>query len=228
LWRLQIFLLVGLVIWPVSYGITRALVLFLLLSICANALIIFWRIKWIRWTCFSLAAIVSLALSLPGRKADDFSLRKRYVTELKKYEGTKYIWGGENRLGIDCSGLIRCAWIDSNLKEGVRTGNPALLRESIALWWFDSSARALRDEYRQKTKLLVNAPNLAGFDHSAILPGDFAVTSDGVHTLAYLGEGKWIEADPGVKKVIEIEATGGNGWMDVPVCIIRWQQLESQ
>src|SRR5690606_11879664 len=135
----------------------------LVFSIRANALIVFWKARWVRVTCFSLATVVCLMFAMPGRKADSTFSRDRYVVELKKYEGTKYVWGGESRLGIDCSGLIRRDLFNSNFKQGLRTFNPALLRESIVLWWLDSSARALRYEHRQKTRLLYNAPKRVEF-----------------------------------------------------------------
>ncbi|MBI3986575.1 MAG: C40 family peptidase [Lentisphaerae bacterium] len=36
---------------------------------------------------------------------------------LRRYEGTLYVWGGENRRGIDCSGLVR--------KKVIRVTTPA-------------------------------------------------------------------------------------------------------
>ena len=82
------------------------------------------------------------------------------------------------------------------------------------------------EEYRGLTKRLFNAPDLKSLDHDRILPGDFAVTSDGVHVMAYLGNETWIEADPGKLKVIKIHAPATtNGWFRRPVNIMRWSCL---
>ncbi len=63
-----------------------------------------------------------------------------YVGNLKRYQGTRYLWGGENFIGIDCSGLIRRAIMDSYRDYGIRTLNGKLLRELLYLWWYDTSA----------------------------------------------------------------------------------------
>lgn len=63
-------------------------------------------------------------------------------------------------------------------------------------------------------------------DSSLILPGDMAVTANGIHILAYIGENRWIEADPGVEKVIVVEVPDEtNHWFNTPVVLIRWNQL---
>ena len=51
-----------------------------------------------------------------------------------------------------------------------------------------------------------------------------AVTASGVHVLAYLGNGKWIEADPTASTVIEVRVPErSNAWFNMPVKIVRWQ-----
>ncbi len=53
-----------------------------------------------------------------------------------------------------------------------------------------------------------------------------AVTEDGVHILAYLGDKVWIEADPIYKKVIKVSIPEtDNPWFNTPVYILRWQQF---
>ena len=56
------------------------------------------------------------------------TLRQKYVDSLVRYEGTKYVWDGENRLGIDCSGLVRKGLIDAAVRAGISTWNPRLIR----------------------------------------------------------------------------------------------------
>lgn len=57
------------------------------------------------------------------------------------------------------------------------------------------------------------------------MPGDFAVTSDGVHVMAYIGDQTWLEADPDVKKVIKVKAPSDNPWFSEPVNVMRWAQF---
>jgi hypothetical protein len=55
-----------------------------------------------------------------------------------------------------------------------------------------------------------------------------AVTADGVHVLAYLGQGQWIQADPGVHRVIiEHATTSRSSWFDARVKVRRWKVLDS-
>jgi hypothetical protein len=65
-------------------------------------------------------------------------------------------------------------------------------------------------------------------DHSKLQPGDLAVTTDGVHILAYLGNTTWIEADPILGKVIKVSVPTDNPWFNRPVAFIRWSWLEDQ
>ena len=77
-------------------------------------------------TAFVCAGATAAGFLFPGREHDSRTTRE-YVTELLRYEGAKYIWGGENWLGIDCSGLVRSALITANYKLGILTLNPRLV-----------------------------------------------------------------------------------------------------
>ncbi len=45
-------------------------------------------------------------------------------------------------------------------------------------------------------------------------------TTNGVHVLAYLGNGKWIQADPGIGAVATLVGrTDDNGWFRAPVTV---------
>ena len=168
-------------------------------------------------------------LILPGRKVDSNSLVKRYIDSARQYEGVGYVWGGENYLGIDCSGLVRKGLIDANLREGVLSANPACLRKAFELWWYDCSARALKKSYRNWTEPLFKASSINQLDHHLLQPGDFAVTMDGIHTLLYLGNREWIEADPGIGKVILVTVpVEDNVWFNMPIQILRWKQLAAK
>jgi hypothetical protein len=72
----------------------------------------------------------------------------------------------------------------------------------------------------------MNIPSINELDHTKIAKGDFAVTRDGVHTLAYTGNNIWIEADPTYGKVMEVKVPNLNIiWFKVPVLIVRWKQF---
>jgi len=211
-------------LFPIGYGVTR----FCLLA--ATGTLWLWGAFLLRRRKAAMAAVLGAALlaagwlCLPGRPADPDVVRQSYIECLRRYEGTLYVWGGENRIGIDCSGLVRRALIDANVRTGLRTLNPYPVRTAFFLWWDDCSARALRDGFLGLTVPLSAAPSLNGLAHGAISPGDLAVTASGVHVLAYLGGEKWIQADPGAMRVIVVEVPGDNRWLQVPVHLVRWRQ----
>ena len=211
---------------PVSYRSTRAAIVCLILFIWGATLVLWWRSKPVRIVALGVASVVILVIVWPGRLPNTARLRSNYVNSLVAYEGTKYVWGGENRLGIDCSGLVRRGLIDASLSEGMRTANSGLIRQSFLMRWFDCSARALGEEYRQQTRRLFTASSIQQLDHTKLEPGDFAVTVGGVHTLAYIGDKTWIEADPGPGRVVKIHATEENGWLKMPVDVMRWRTFE--
>jgi len=226
LWRIQIPVLIILAAWPVSYGITRAAIVVLMLGIWAGALLLFWKNKYVRSACGVLILVAIAVFAAPDRKFSRSDLRQKYSTELQHYLATKYVWGGENSFGIDCSGLVRRPLITAHLKLGLASLNPTLLREGMALWWFDASARALRDGYRGKTKQLFESNSIKEIDHTSIQPGEFAITSDGIHALAYLGNERWIEADPALGKVVILPIAEENVWLKRPVSVMRWVDFD--
>jgi hypothetical protein len=127
-----------------------------------------------RRTLFALGVLspilATLFLLSPNKPVDSERLRETYVESLRSLEGTNYVWGGETRLGIDCSGLVRGAMIDANVREGVRTGNPLLIRTAATLWWFDASAKALGENYRGLTASISDAKSLNDADYSPSAP----------------------------------------------------------
>ncbi len=180
-----------------------------------------------------VAALIVAALGLgiallPGKPARAESLRPKYLAALARFEGTRYLWGGEGRLGIDCSGLPRRALRSALIEEGLRTFNPALFRQAFNHWWHDASARALAGGYRGYTVPLNIEGVIQKLDPAPLLPGDLAITCDGIHVLIYLGEHRWIQADPGAQKVVTQDSrTDRNAWFQAPVQLYRWRLLES-
>jgi len=201
-------------------------ILGLLFAIWGGSLALWWNLRTVRFAGFAIALVLVAVAAWPGRQADIALLRANYVRSLVSYEGTKYVWGGENRLGIDCSGLVRRGLIDASLGQGLKTANPGLIRQSFLMRWFDCSAHALQKEYRGQTHRLFASPSIQQIDPGILQPGDIAVTATGIHTLAYLGDQTWIEADPGAGRVIKVRASGENEWLKMPVDILRWRAFE--
>lgn len=179
----------------------------------------------VRVACLAAGLIAAGFLLLPGRPASTETLRQDYLDALRGYTSAVYVWGGETRAGIDCSGLVRRGLIDANLARGLRSANPALVRQGLSLWLNDCSAKALGEEYRGWTQAVLNTSSLNDADYDKLLPGDVAVTSNGVHTLAYLGDRTWIEADPGAWRVIQVTVPTPNAWFSQPMRVVRWRQL---
>jgi hypothetical protein len=218
----------ALVLYPINNLPIRIALLFSLAALWGGLLYFYWRVKTIRFGALAVAGVVFLFLILPGKEPDASRLRETYVESLRKYEGTRYIWGGENRLGVDCSGLVRKGLITANYRQGISTLNPGLVREGFSLWWHDCSARALGEGYRQRTRLLFSAESINQIDYSRLLPGDIAVTESGVHTLAYLGGQIWIEADPVAGRALQVQAPSESPWFDESVKIMRWAQFDEK
>ncbi len=225
-WCITWFTFILLLIHPISYGVIRLATVLSGIIILAGAIFLFWHKKVIRISCISLTLIITLFLISPSRPADISYFRDNYIQALKTYSGTRYVWGGENQFGIDCSGLVRQGLIRVNLVQGITSLNPGLVRKGLELWWYDTSAESLRDGYRNLTIRLLSSNSINDLDYSKIIKGDLAVTTDGKHILAYLGDQTWIEADPGYKKVIEVKIPEPNNyWFTIPVYALRWKQL---
>jgi len=218
-----------LIVFPINNQLLRIGTILLILATYASLIYLFCRRKPVFIGLLALGILVAGFLVFPGYHPDPQSLRNAYLRSLQSYEGTRYIWGGENKLGIDCSGLVRAGLIKANIEQGVLNLNPESVRFGISLWWHDCSAKALGEEYRGLTKQITSSPSINLLDNSQIQPGDIAVTRSGVHVLAFLGNDEWIEADPDLKKVVIIKTPSkDNPWFDEPVQILRWTELEAK
>jgi hypothetical protein len=116
--------------------------------------------------------------------------------------------------------------INALMKDGIITLNPRAARGSLFIWWNDSSARALRDQHLQMTARLGSAGSLNDFEHAQLRAGDLAVTSDGVHVLAYLGDERWIEADPAFGEVVILCKGQNDQWLEIDVELLRWRWIQ--
>lgn len=188
---------------------------------------IVWRRTFPRAVLLAVPLLAALPFFLPEKPIEPGKLRARYVSAMESMEGVRYVWGGESRRGIDCSGLPRRALRDALLETGWEEANGEAFREWARQWWFDTSAKALGENYRGFTRPLGVSGKLRDLRHDGFSPGDLAVTGDGRHVMVYLRDGKWIQADPMASKVtIREPAVDRNPWFDSWVTMHRWMVLE--
>jgi cell wall-associated NlpC family hydrolase len=100
------------------------------------------------------------------------------------------------------------------------------LRAALASWWWDASARDLAHGVRGVTVPVAGESSLAKVSASNMQPGDLAITKDGLHMLVYFGNGRWIEADPTLRRVVILDPShDDNPWLHSAVLFYRWKQL---
>lgn len=225
-WTWAILITVILFLYPIENRYTRLGFSLSLILTWFCPLALWWHLKKIRTTLIILTLVFLLPLTLPGRKVEPAALAKDYVTGLKLYRHTRYVWGGEGLLGIDCSGLIRKGLFWGQILHGIKTINGTCFRSALELWLHDASAMALMDGYRNWTQKLFSAKSIMEADHSQLRTGDLAVTQDGMHILAYMGNSRWIEADPNLHQVTEVTLPTDNPWFHKRVVLLRWIWME--
>lgn len=211
---------------PVNSRILNLAFLGCVVGAWAGFTILSWKRKPLRLAVLIMPILGVIPFILPGARIDANELRQDYVRRMAELEGTKYFWGGESSRGIDCSGLPRRALRDALLAYGAKHLNGRAFRGYMEQWWFDASAKALGEGYRNYTSPVGIAGTIQKMDYSDLVPGDLAVTTSGIHILAYAGDGRWIQADPGIGAVATLNGrTNDNGWFVTPVTIHRWQLL---
>jgi cell wall-associated NlpC family hydrolase len=216
----------GLWICPVQNAILHLALVFAIAGTYLGAFLLARSRKVARRVMAVLPATVGVLLLLPSRGIDREALRGDYLRQTESYQGVRYVWGGENRVGIDCSGLPRKALRNALLSYGLTRLDGGALRAYLEQWWFDASAKALSEGYRGYTVPVGISGKIRTMDYGRLLPGDLAVTGGGVHVLCYLGNDRWIQADPGVGRVVDCDGRRDpNHWFDVPVTVHRWAVL---
>lgn len=228
LWLIALLALIANIGFPIRTGLTRLSLVALTFIVVGGTIVIWWRNRLLRFGILSLCLVVLIFLSSPSRNPiDSTALRDLYVQKLQRYDGTKYVYGGENRFGMDCSGLVREGMIEALLNYGTQHLHPDAVRSAIKLWWHDCNATRL-----------VSIPGVTQpvrgdeygplHDISGIEAGDLAITKEGSHVLVYLGNQRWIEADPGVGGTHLFTLDGQFKYLaDELVLFVRWHWLES-
>lgn len=212
---------------PVNNTLSKLTYLAAIFTAFTGSLLLLWRFPRLRFLPILFAGLVSLPFLLPGRPLEQNTLRQAYIDELRNFEGCLYYWGGESRFGIDCSGLPRRSLINALIRQSIPGFNASALRHAVGLWWYDASAKAISEGYRDETIPLGNDGKLRELDLAKLSTGDLAVTQGGAHMLVYLGDGNWIQADPGVGKVItENSLRDSNPWFSYRVTTHRWRVFE--
>jgi hypothetical protein len=192
LWFLALALWAAFALFPISNRLTRAGGVALFAGCWGGLIALTWSRRPVRVALLALTVAAAAFLILPARSLPPADLlRADYVAGPRRYDRVTYVWGGESLKGIDCSGLIRRGLVDALFLRGVRSANPGLVRQAIALWWHDCTANDLREGWRGATVHLLDTPSLNTLDHAQVLPGDLAVTRHGIHILAYLGANEY-------------------------------------
>jgi hypothetical protein len=197
------------------YGLPLSLV-----AVWAAGLGFVWRWKFLRVGILALPVLAVIPFLLPAKSLPAEGLREDYLSAMREMRGAAYVWGGESHRGTDCSGLPRRALRDALWAEGWENSNGAAFREWARQWWFDTSAKALGENYRGFTRPIGVRGKLRDLDLTRLTPGDLGITADGRHVMVYLGNNDWIQADPGPFKVtIGDPAIDPNPWFDSDVVV---------
>ncbi len=233
-WILGILLLacgIGVRVSPMTGHVRLLLVITLLFSVFTGFVYLFSCIGHRPATVFPavfFAAFLVLWIALGDKPPHVDHLREVYRKRLTAFVDTPFVWGGETNLGIDCSGLARSALWQAMAREGIKEVNARLLGPDLwKFWWRDMGAKDIEDGKFGYTKVLGHTRQLAGYDTSKLKIGDMAVASK-AHVLVYYGDGEWIEANPGDRKVVvnKAPAKSKRGYFNCPVTLVRWRILD--
>ena len=159
------------------------------------------------------------------------ALRRAYVARLAEQEGTPYAVTGDSA-GLSCSALVCQAFADVAFAAGYTRGEDRLTRDSEWLRTNPCLAEQLRRGCAGRLSPVQSAANIQLVDYGKLLPGDVAVasTSIGAHTLAYLGDGVWIQSNSVDGRVVKTPAAAvSNYWFGrLPVSVMRWNELAAE
>lgn len=147
-------------------------------------------------------------------------MKEFYLEYLREYQGTDYVWGGEGKWGIDCSGLPRSSFMKANFKYAYLYFNGKALRKFLWLWWYDASAKELLNGYRGATMVDSKIFKINDLRQN-IEPGDMA--TNGSHVLVYLSVNEIIQSDPHRNSVVIDILPAKSLWYRIDVNLVRWK-----
>jgi hypothetical protein len=212
---------------PINRTTQRCGILLDLAALWGGLLLLVWPWRVARWSVAGVSIVLGVLLLLNGTAVDTDALRTEYVRSMLAYEGVPYMWGGYSKRAIDCSGLVERGLVDADIRVGLSTLRPQLLRAAADLWWHRASADALRDGYHQLTTRIRRTDQLGALGAVDLRVGDLMVPDNGEHTMAYIGDDTWIEADPVRGQVVRVRSSDGTFWFKHPAIILRWTILVS-
>ena len=101
-WLAVFLVTLALVLFPVGYWASRVCLVVSSIALWVWGAAVLLRRRKVTALAVFVAGFAGIGwLCMPGRSGDPAVLRQTYVRCLRNYEGTRYVWGGENRLGID-------------------------------------------------------------------------------------------------------------------------------
>jgi len=200
-----------------------------MISLCclawAGLMALAYRHKVLRIGLIAATAATGLLLVINNsRIPDSDGLRRTFVERLEDYDGVRYVYGGENHRGVDCSGLVRAAMVRTLVEHGVTSLDSEMLRSAFTLWWHDTNAIQLGKGANGLTLPIGDGSPMPMRAAQNVRPGDLAVTTSGSHVLAYLGNQRWIEADPDVAHV-QIVDLNTSPIAGQEVLLVAWRWL---
>jgi len=110
------------------------------------------------------------------------------------------------------------------IDRGLASFDAEMLRSAFTLWWHDTNAIQLGKGANGLTLPIGDGSPMPMRAAQSLRPGDLAVTTSGSHVLAYLGDNRWIEADPDVARV-QIVDLNASRIADQEVLLVSWQWL---
>ena len=214
-----------LVIYPVRNGITRPALLTMSLLIYAMMLFLFWNKCLLRYILIAFAALVTMAICLPGRSVNSASLQSAYVSKLCGYTSTRYASGAEKTTSVSiapASSALR--WSTPNVNKESPHSTPACSVKAPGFggmtWLPVTCPVATRAAWSASSRPIPPVALRRIFNPETLPSPPMAHMS-----FAFLGNDRWIEADPISLHVIEWGTNDRPGYLDRPFQLLRWRCL---